>query len=42
MCEQAIQEANLQVTDIAEVVLVGGSSRIVAAQKCLKNYSLVD
>ena len=35
-CEQALQEARLLVNDIAEVVLVGGSSRIVAAQTALK------
>lgn len=35
-CEQAIREAKLHVNDIAEVVLVGGSSRIVAAQTALK------
>ena len=36
-CKQAIQEAKLKVTDISEVVLVGGSSRIVAAQSALKD-----
>ena len=36
-CKQALQEAKLQVNDIAEVVLVGGSSRIVAAQSALKD-----
>lgn len=37
-CEQAVKEAKIKVTDIAEVVLVGGSSRIVSAQNALKEY----
>jgi molecular chaperone DnaK len=35
-CEQAIKESRLTASDIAEVVLVGGSSRIIAAQTALK------
>ena len=37
-CAQAIKEANLSVEDIQEVVLVGGSSRIIAAQTALKEF----
>ena len=36
--EQALKDADLKVTDINEVVLVGGSSRIPKIQEMIKNY----
>ena len=32
--EQALKDANLKLTDINEVILVGGSTRIPAVQVC--------
>ncbi len=37
--EQAIQDAGISKSDINEVVLVGGSSRIPAVQKLVKEYT---
>ena len=37
--EQAIQDAGISKSDINEVVLVGGSSRIPAVQKLVKDYT---
>ncbi len=37
--EQAIQDAGISKSDIDEVVLVGGSSRIPAVQKLVKDYT---
>ena len=37
--EQAIQDAGISKSDIDEVVLVGGSSRIPAVQKFVKDYT---
>ena len=37
-CQNAVRDANLQTSDIDEVILVGGSSRIPAGQTLVKNY----
>lgn len=37
-CQNAIRDANLTTSDIDEVILVGGSSRIPAVQELVKNY----
>ena len=37
-CQNAVRDANLQTSDIDEVILVGGSSRIPAVQILVKNY----
>nr|WP_315454025.1 molecular chaperone DnaK [uncultured Prevotella sp.] len=37
-CQNAIRDAKLQTSDIDEVILVGGSSRIPAVQTLVKNY----
>ena len=37
-CQKAIADAKLTTTDIDEVILVGGSSRIPAVQTLVKNY----
>ena len=37
-CQNAMRDAKLQTSDIHEVILVGGSSRIPAVQTLVKNY----
>ena len=37
-CQNAIRDAKLTTSDIDEVILVGGSSRIPAVQELVKNY----
>ena len=37
-CQNAMRDAKLNVSDIDEVILVGGSSRIPAVQTVVKNY----
>ena len=37
-CQNAMRDAKLQTSDIYEVILVGGSSRIPAVQTLVKNY----
>ena len=37
-CQNAMRDAKLQTSDINEVILVGGSSRIPAVQTLVKNY----
>ena len=37
-CQNAIRDAKLKTSDIDEVILVGGSSRIPAVQTLVKNY----
>jgi len=37
-CQKAVADAKLNVSDIDEVILVGGSSRIPAVQELVKNY----
>ncbi len=37
-CQKAIADAKLNTSDIDEVILVGGSSRIPAVQELVKNY----
>jgi molecular chaperone DnaK len=37
-CQNAIRDAKLQVSDIDQVILVGGSSRIPAVQTLVKNF----
>ena len=37
-CQNAMRDAGLQASDIDEVILVGGSSRIPAVQTLVKNY----
>ena len=37
-CQNAVRDANLQTSDIDEVILVGGASRIPAVQTLVKNY----
>ncbi|MCR4919166.1 MAG: molecular chaperone DnaK [Prevotella sp.] len=37
-CQNAVSDAGLQPSDIDEVILVGGSSRIPAVQQLVKNY----
>ena len=37
-CQNAMRDAKLQTSDIDEVILVGGSSRIPAVQTLVKNY----
>ena len=37
-CQNAVRDAKLQTSDIDEVILVGGSSRIPAVQTLVKNY----
>ena len=37
-CQNAMRDAGLQTSDIDEVILVGGSSRIPAVQTLVKNY----
>ena len=37
-CQNAVRDANLQTSDIDEVILVGGSSRMPAVQTLVKNY----
>ncbi|MCH3994022.1 MAG: molecular chaperone DnaK [Prevotella sp.] len=37
-CQSAVRDAKLQVSDIDQVILVGGSSRIPAVQTLVKNY----
>ncbi len=37
-CQKAISDAGLKTTDIDEVILVGGSTRIPAVQTLVKNY----
>lgn len=37
-CQNAVRDAKLSISDIDEVILVGGSSRIPAVQTLVKNY----
>ena len=37
-CQKAIEDAKISTSDIDEVILVGGSSRIPAVQELVKNY----
>ena len=37
-CQKAIEDAKISTSDIDEVILVGGSSRILAVQELVKNY----
>ncbi len=37
-CQNAVRDAGIQTSDIDEVILVGGSSRIPAVQALVKNY----
>lgn len=37
-CKKALQDANLQVSDIDEVILVGGSTRIIAVQEAVEDF----
>ncbi len=37
-CQNAVRDAGISVSDIQEVILVGGSSRIPAVQTLVKNY----
>ena len=37
-CREALQDANLSVKDIDEVILVGGSTRILAVQEAVENF----
>ena len=37
-CEQAMKDAGLKTSDIDEVILVGGSTRIPAVQKLVKDF----
>ncbi len=37
-CQKAVSDAGIKTSDIAEVILVGGSSRIPAVQTLVKNY----
>lgn len=37
-CRNAMRDAKLSTSDIDEVILVGGSSRIPAVQALVKNY----
>ncbi len=37
-CQNAVRDAGMQPSDIDEVILVGGSSRIPAVQQLVKNY----
>lgn len=37
-CKQALKDANLQTSDINEVILVGGSTRIPAIQKIVEDF----
>ncbi len=37
-CKQALEDAKLNVSDIDEVILVGGSTRIPAVRKCVKDF----
>lgn len=37
-CKKALQDANLQVSDINEVILVGGSTRIPAVQEAVEDF----
>jgi len=37
-CKQAVRDAGIQVSDIKEVILVGGSTRIPMVQKLVKDY----
>jgi heat shock protein 5 len=37
-CAQAMEDANMKKTDIDEIVLVGGSTRIPKVQQLLKEY----
>ncbi len=37
-CESALQKAEMSVSDIDEIILVGGSTRIPAIQKSVKNF----
>ena len=37
-CQNAVRDAGISVSDINEVILVGGSSRIPAVQTLVKNY----
>ena len=37
-CRKALQDANLQVSDIDEVILVGGSTRIIAVQEAVEDF----
>ncbi|MEE1092186.1 MAG: molecular chaperone DnaK [Prevotella sp.] len=37
-CQKAMQDAGLSTSDIDEIILVGGSSRIPAVQELVKNY----
>ena len=37
-CQNAVRDAGISVSDIDEVILVGGSSRIPAVQALVKNY----
>ncbi len=37
-CRKALQDANLQVSDIDEVILVGGSTRIPAVQSAVEKF----
>ena len=37
-CKQAVQDAGLNVNEIDEVILVGGSTRIPIVQEAVKNY----
>jgi molecular chaperone DnaK len=37
-CQNAVRDAGITVSDIQEVILVGGSSRIPAVQTLVKNY----
>ena len=37
-CRKALHDANLQVSDIDEVILVGGSTRIIAVQEAVEDF----
>lgn len=37
-CKKALKDANMQTSDIDEVILVGGSTRIPAIQKVVENF----
>lgn len=37
-CETVLKDANLSITDIHEVIMVGGSTRIPAVQKAVKQF----
>ena len=37
-CKQAVKDAGMTPSDIDEVILVGGSTRMPAIQKVVENY----